>query len=78
VASGHVSEVFLEERFRVALEHARYFETIGGASRFASMRKHLGWYCKGFFKAAEVRSDMFRATGSLDVERILAQVGSYA
>lgn len=74
VASGHVSEVLLEERFRVALEHARYFETIGEASRFASMRKHLGWYCKGFFKAAEVRSDMFRATGSHDVERILADL----
>jgi nifR3 family TIM-barrel protein len=78
VASISLSKVLLEERFRVALEHARYFEAIGGASRFASMRKHLGWYCKGFFKAAEVRSEMFRATSSLDVERILAQVGAYA
>ncbi len=62
----------LQERFRVALEHARYFESLGGASRFAAMRKHLGWYCTGFFKAAEVRSQMFRATSSRDVEQILA------
>jgi len=64
----------IQERFRVALEHARYFESLGGASRFSSMRKHLGWYCTGFFKAAEVRSQMFRATGSHDVERILAGI----
>jgi tRNA-dihydrouridine synthase len=65
-------EVPLPERFQVALEHARYFESLGGATRFAAMRKHLGWYCSGFFKAAEVRSHMFRATSSQDVERILA------
>ena len=64
----------LQERFRVALDHARYFESLGGSSRFSSMRKHLGWYCTGFFKAAEIRSQMFRATCSQDVERILDQV----
>ncbi len=67
-------EAALEERFRVALEHARHFEALGGASRFAAMRKHLGWYCKGFFKAAEVRSQMFRTTSSCDVERVLAGI----
>ena len=69
-----LSAVPLEERFQVALEHARYFESLGGASRFSAMRKHLGWYCAGFFKAAEVRSQMFRATSSCDVERILDRV----
>jgi nifR3 family TIM-barrel protein len=68
---GFLHEVTLQERFKVALEHARYFESLGGAPRFAAMRKHLGWYCTGFFKAAEVRSQMFRATCSQDVERIL-------
>jgi nifR3 family TIM-barrel protein len=67
-------DVPLQERFRVALEHARYFESLGGASRFSAMRKHLGWYCTGFFKAAEVRAHMFRATSSHDVERILAGI----
>lgn len=67
-------DVPLQERFRVALEHARYFEALGGTSRFAAMRKHLGWYCTGFFKAAEVRAQMFRATSSGDVEQILAGI----
>jgi len=71
---GTASAVPLQERFQVALEHARYFESLGGAPRFAAMRKHLGWYCTGFFKAAEVRSQMFRATSSQDVERILAAI----
>src|SRR5712691_5284779 len=70
-----VGSVPLFERFQVALEHARYFESLGGSPRFAAMRKHLGWYCTGFFKAAEVRSQMFRATNSQDVERILAAIG---
>src|SRR5881396_3714907 len=70
-----VGSVPLSEKFQVALEHARYFESLGGAPRFAAMRKHLGWYCTGFFKAAEVRSQMFRATSSQDVERILAAIG---
>src|SRR5438876_806636 len=70
-----VGSVPLSERFQVALEHARYFESLGGAPRFAAMRKHLGWYCSGFFKAAEVRSQMVRATSSQVVERILAAVG---
>jgi len=38
------------------------------------MRKHLGWYCTGFFKAAEIRAQMFRAGSSQDVERILAGI----
>lgn len=71
---GTVPFIPLPERFRVALEHARYFESLGGSSRFSSMRKHLGWYCTGFFKAAEIRSQMFRATCSQDVERILDRV----
>lgn len=72
VVSEPLPDVPLQERFRVALEHARYFESLGGAPRFSAMRKHLGWYCTGFFKAAEVRSQMFRATNSRDVEQILA------
>jgi nifR3 family TIM-barrel protein len=66
-------QVPLHQRFQVAVEHARYFESLGGASRFSSMRKHLGWYCKGFPGAAETRARMFQTTSSLEVERILVQ-----
>jgi nifR3 family TIM-barrel protein len=65
----------LHERLRVAVEHARYFEDLGGSSRFSAMRKHLGWYCKGFPGAAETRARMFRTTSSVDVERVLGEAG---
>ena len=47
---GELSETDpdLTERFRVLLDHAREFEKLFGVDRFPRMRKHLGWYCKGF------------------------------
>jgi tRNA-dihydrouridine synthase len=63
--------VDLEKRFAVMIEHARQFETIFGVSHFPRMRKHLGWYCKGFAHAASLRASMVRASSVVDVERIL-------
>jgi tRNA-dihydrouridine synthase len=70
-----LEDVPLTDRFRVALEHARYFESLSDLSRFAAMRKHLGWYCKGFPGAAETRARMFQSRNSRDVERVLTEVG---
>ena len=75
VISESMQEISLGERFQVAVEHARYFESLGSAQRFSAMRKHLGWYCKGFPGAAETRSRMFQATSSLDVEEVLERIG---
>jgi nifR3 family TIM-barrel protein len=66
-------ELALAERFGVMLEHARQFEVIAGTDRFPSMRKHLGWYCKGFRHAAAMRARMVRVSSSADVERVLAE-----
>jgi len=65
-------EVHVADRFRLMLDHARLFETVIGADRFPRMRKHLGWYCKGFPHAAAMRGRMVRAAGSHDVERLVA------
>jgi tRNA-dihydrouridine synthase len=62
-----------EERFRVMLDHARQFEAILGRQGFPRMRKHLGWYCKGFPGAAAMRAAMVRACGSEDVARIVME-----
>jgi tRNA-dihydrouridine synthase len=35
------------------------------------MRKHLGWYCKGFPHAASLRANMFRVSSVADLERVL-------
>ena len=65
----HVS---LCDRLQVALEHARYFEALGDGVRFPAIRKHLGWYCRGFPGAAETRAQLFQTTNARDVARVLA------
>jgi hypothetical protein len=37
------------------------------------MRKHLGWYCKGFSHAASLRASMVRASSVLHVEGMLEE-----
>ncbi len=66
-------EIDLSERFRVMLDHARQFERIFGIDRFPRMRKHLGWYCKGFPYAAAMRARMVRASSSADVEQVAVE-----
>lgn len=65
------TEVHVAKRFHVMIEHARHFEAVFGVSHFPRMRKHLGWYCKGFSHAAALRASMVRASSVLDVIRIL-------
>jgi tRNA-dihydrouridine synthase len=62
----------LAARFEALLAHAREFEMQWGASQFRRMRKHLGWYCKGFPHAAALRARMFRVSSVADVEAVLA------
>ena len=61
-----------EERFRVMLDHARQYEALLDRQCFPRMRKHLGWYCKGFPSAAAMRAAMVRACNSEDVARMVA------
>lgn len=63
----------LEERFRVMLDQARLYEAIMDRQCFPRMRKHLGWYCKGFPGAAAMRAAMVRAASSEDVARIVSE-----
>jgi nifR3 family TIM-barrel protein len=73
------ASISLEERFRVILEHSGHFETHWGKQRFVGMRKHLAWYCKGFPKAAELRSQMVRVNSVGEVaERLRNYVTSVA
>ncbi len=62
----------LAARFRVLMEHAREFETQWGSRHFRRMRKHLGWYCKGFPRAAALRARMFAVSSVADLESVLA------
>lgn len=62
----------LPVRFDIMLEHARWFERQWGVDQFRRMRKHLGWYCKGFSRAAALRAAMFQVSSVSDVETALA------
>ena len=62
----------LTPRFEILLEHAKQFEAQYGRDQFRRMRKHLGWYCKGFPHAAALRARMFRVSSFADVEAVLA------
>jgi tRNA-dihydrouridine synthase len=66
-------EPTLETRFEILLDHARRFETLSGRDQFRRMRKHLGWYCKGFPHAAALRARMFRVSSVAEVEQALTE-----
>src|SRR6476661_3644720 len=64
----------IEERFAVALAHARMvmeYETDprGAAIEF---RKHLGWYAKGLHGGAELRRRLYAVTAFSEIEGIFA------
>jgi tRNA-dihydrouridine synthase len=66
-------EPTLETRFEILLDHARRFEILSGQDQFRRMRKHLGWYCKGFPHAAALRARMFRVSSVEEVQQALIE-----
>ena len=65
-------EVSLNERFAVLVDHAQQFQTLVGTKQFFRMRKHLGWYCKGFPHAASLRAQMVRVSSVEELRALLA------
>ncbi|MFO0733235.1 MAG: tRNA-dihydrouridine synthase [Nitrospiraceae bacterium] len=63
----------LAERMTLMLDHAKQYEAVAGLERFRSMRKHLGWYCKGFPHAAAMRAKMFQVSNVSDVEQVIQE-----
>ncbi len=65
----------VEERFAVALDHARLvqeyeIDPVGAALEF---RKHLGWYVKGLPNSAELRKLLHQVRDFAEVEGIFAR-----
>jgi len=67
----HAEDVSLDQRFAVLLDHGRQFQALCGQKRFYRMRKHLGWYCKGFPHAAALRSRMVQVSSFSELEAVL-------
>lgn len=64
-------EVSLNERFAVLIDHAQQFQALVGEKQFYRMRKHLGWYCKGFPHAASLRAQMVRVSSVEELRTLL-------
>jgi tRNA-dihydrouridine synthase B len=64
----------VEERFCIALEHARMVEAYEADPEGAAVefRKHLGWYVKGLPNSADLRRRLHAVTSFGDVEGIFA------
>ncbi|HEX4681968.1 MAG TPA: tRNA dihydrouridine synthase DusB [Gemmatimonadaceae bacterium] len=62
----------VEERFAIALDHAKMAEEYEPDRRGAAIefRKHLGWYCKGLPGSAELRKKLHAVTSLGEVEGI--------
>lgn len=65
-------EVSLSERFAVLVDHAQQFQALVGKQQFYRMRKHLGWYCRGFPHAASLRAQMVRVSSVEELHALLA------
>jgi tRNA-dihydrouridine synthase len=66
-------EVPLNHRFAVLVAHAQQFQALVGQRQFYRMRKHLGWYCKGFPHAASLRAQMVRVSSLDELQVLLAE-----
>ena len=64
----------VEVRFAVALEHARMAAAYEPDPRGAAIefRKHLGWYAKGLYNAAELKRKVFAVESLDEIEPIFA------
>lgn len=62
----------VEERFAIALEHARMAESFETDPRGAAIefRKHLGWYVKGLAGSARLRQRLHQVSALGEVESI--------
>ncbi len=60
----------INERFDVAIEHAQLYEKIIMKYGFFAMRKHLGWYCRGFDGARELRKNLMQTHSSDEVKTL--------
>jgi len=65
----------VEEKFAIALEHARLVQEYEPDPRGAAIefRKHLGWYVKGLPGSADLRKQLYAVESFSEIEMIAAE-----
>ncbi len=71
-------EAGMEDKLNAAVEHCRYMENNVPELQFLRVRKHLGWYCKGFDGAKELRMKFMKAESADEVEEIVKKASVYS
>lgn len=66
-----LSNVPLEERFRVLVEHTKLFEELLPFKNFAIMKKHYKAYVNNFDGAKELRAELMEQPNSAEIERVV-------
>jgi tRNA-dihydrouridine synthase len=64
-------EPTVQERFDAMLEHCQAFDRLTPELNFLSLRKHLGWYCKGFPHAVQIRTALMQTKNTQEVKEVL-------
>jgi tRNA-dihydrouridine synthase B len=62
----------VEQKLHTAIKHTQYHVKILGDISFNELKKHLGWYCKGFDGAKELRTQLMAAQNVVAVETIIS------
>lgn len=66
-----VSDISLEEKLRVMVEHSKLFCELLPHKNFATMKKHYKAYCHGFPGAKDLRMQLMDAPDVVTVEQIV-------
>lgn len=69
----HLEKAGAKERVDMALMHARMQQTYKGEHGIVEMRKHIGWYVRGFHNAAQIRAVINRCVTLSEMEGILLE-----
>ncbi len=64
-----------KEGLQAAIEHSKYFENLNHIG-FQNIKKHLGWYCKGFEGAKELRIKLMQAENAEEVIETIKAIAS--
>jgi tRNA-dihydrouridine synthase len=66
-----LSNVSMEERLSVLMEHSQLFEELLPHKSFAIMKKHYKAYINGFPGAVELRAELMEAVDAKGVEEVI-------
>ncbi len=59
------------KRLETAIEHSHLHQKLFDATAFDAVKKHLGWYCKDFPGAKELRIDLMKCANAREVEALI-------